>query len=322
MSVYSLLKNNPKPSSQEIENSLDGNICRCTGYRAILDAMKSFSVDEAPIDIEDLEKIKCLNGHNCRSNGVVDCNHNHVVSDKNSDSFYAINGNEEWYTVESLNELTSLMATLPSSKTRNFLSGNTSVGVFKNDGPYQAYINIKNVSELNVIERKDDCLVIGASVTLNTLQSTFKTYALEATNVFGHLNDLAKSLEKVASNHIRNVATWSGYLVMKKKHPSFPSDVLVVLEAANAKLNIINVKDAKNSARSVQVSLTDFLRDQTLENGFYLIESLLVPGIDTTKHQIKAFKVSLRAQNSHSYVNAGNFVFINKIFPDSAGLNP
>jgi len=234
-----------------------------------------------------------------------------VVSDKNSDSFYAINGNEEWYTVESLNELISLMATLPPSKTRNFLSGNTSVGVFKNDGPYQAYINIKNISELNVIERKDDCLVIGASVTLNTLQSTFKTYALEATNVFGHLNDLAKSLEKVASNHIRNVATWSGNLVMKKKHPSFPSDVLVVLEAANAKLNIINVKDAKNSGRSVQVSLADFLRDQTtFINGFYLIESLIVPSIDTTKHQIKAFKVSLRAQNSHSYVNAGNFLFL------------
>lgn len=31
MNMYNLLLNNPKPSKQEIEDSLDGNICRCTG---------------------------------------------------------------------------------------------------------------------------------------------------------------------------------------------------------------------------------------------------------------------------------------------------
>lgn len=300
--MYSLLKNNPKPTSHIIENSLDGNICRCTGYRAILDAMKSFASNENPIDIEDLEKIKCLNGHNCQSHG--DCNH--VVSQK-SDSFYASNGKEEWYTVESLNELTSLLKTLKPNTTRKFLSGNTSIGVYKNDGPIQTYINIKNVSELTKIEKNEEGLVIGASVTLNVLMNTFKRFALEEKNSFEHLNDLAATLEKVASNHIRNVATWSGNLAIKKMHPSFPSDVLVILEAAGARLNIIKMNESKYS--SSQFSLSDFLNDDTLVNGFYLIESLMLPRMDPL-NRIKAFKVSLRAQNSHSYVNAGNFNII------------
>jgi xanthine dehydrogenase/oxidase len=36
MNMYSLLKENSKPTKQQIEQSFDGNICRCTGYRAIL----------------------------------------------------------------------------------------------------------------------------------------------------------------------------------------------------------------------------------------------------------------------------------------------
>ena len=31
MNMYGLLLNNPKPTKQLIENSFDGNICRCTG---------------------------------------------------------------------------------------------------------------------------------------------------------------------------------------------------------------------------------------------------------------------------------------------------
>ena len=53
----SLLQENPAPTQQDIEDNFDGNLCRCTGYRAILDSMKTFGVDSnaqdgGVIDIE------------------------------------------------------------------------------------------------------------------------------------------------------------------------------------------------------------------------------------------------------------------------------
>jgi xanthine dehydrogenase/oxidase len=45
MSLYAALRNNPRPSMHEIEECFDGNLCRCTGYRPILDAAKTFAVD-------------------------------------------------------------------------------------------------------------------------------------------------------------------------------------------------------------------------------------------------------------------------------------
>jgi xanthine dehydrogenase/oxidase len=47
MSMYALLRNNPLPSESEIEENFDGNLCRCTGYRPILDAFKTFSSEHA-----------------------------------------------------------------------------------------------------------------------------------------------------------------------------------------------------------------------------------------------------------------------------------
>lgn len=40
MSALHLLKNNPKPSEEEIRGALEGNLCRCTGYVNIIEAIK------------------------------------------------------------------------------------------------------------------------------------------------------------------------------------------------------------------------------------------------------------------------------------------
>uniref|UniRef100_A0A8C2MAH1 aldehyde oxidase n=1 Tax=Cricetulus griseus TaxID=10029 RepID=A0A8C2MAH1_CRIGR len=43
MSIYALLRNHPEPSLEQLTETLGGNLCRCTGYRPIVESMKSFS---------------------------------------------------------------------------------------------------------------------------------------------------------------------------------------------------------------------------------------------------------------------------------------
>ena len=43
MSTVALLQKNPKPTEEEIRRGLSGNICRCTGYQAMVDAIQSLA---------------------------------------------------------------------------------------------------------------------------------------------------------------------------------------------------------------------------------------------------------------------------------------
>jgi len=43
MSAAALLKDNPKPTAAEVRHALDGNICRCTGYHNIVNAVLAAS---------------------------------------------------------------------------------------------------------------------------------------------------------------------------------------------------------------------------------------------------------------------------------------
>ena len=43
MSTVALLQKNPKPTEEEIRRGLSGNLCRCTGYQAMVDAIQSLA---------------------------------------------------------------------------------------------------------------------------------------------------------------------------------------------------------------------------------------------------------------------------------------
>ena len=46
MSSYALLQENPRPGEEEIKEAIAGNLCRCTGYKQIIQAVEA-AVDAA-----------------------------------------------------------------------------------------------------------------------------------------------------------------------------------------------------------------------------------------------------------------------------------
>ena len=48
MSATALLRQNPKPSQDEIKKGLQGNICRCTGYWNIIEAVQAAAKEVSP----------------------------------------------------------------------------------------------------------------------------------------------------------------------------------------------------------------------------------------------------------------------------------
>jgi carbon-monoxide dehydrogenase small subunit len=48
LSASSLLKQNPNPTEAEIRTALSGNLCRCTGYQKIVEAVQSVGANEPP----------------------------------------------------------------------------------------------------------------------------------------------------------------------------------------------------------------------------------------------------------------------------------
>jgi hypothetical protein len=54
---YGLLQQNPSPTQAQIVEHLDGNLCRCTGYRPIVAAFTSFGSDY--VDVPKQSGGKC-----------------------------------------------------------------------------------------------------------------------------------------------------------------------------------------------------------------------------------------------------------------------
>jgi xanthine dehydrogenase small subunit len=169
-----------RPTPAQIRTALTGNLCRCTGYRPILDAGEQmFALPTVAFDSEAVcETLKSLR----RSESLV----------------YAYEG-QRFYAPQSLAELTRLRAAHPQA---TLLAGGTDVGVWvtKQLRTLGDIISIGQVAELTEIRDEAGVLRIGAGVSLTDSYAALVQY-------YPQLTDMWK---RFASVPIRNAGTLGG----------------------------------------------------------------------------------------------------------------
>ena len=136
MAMKSLIDSKDDIKTAEVENALDGNICRCTGYRPILDAFKTFASDGAGVsDIEDIKKcprtsMPCVG--ECSTSSVV-CKQLRTGQD------------DVWFQPRSVEDLLGNIRQVPEHETYRLVGGNTGTGVYDDGGPFRYYIDVTKI---------------------------------------------------------------------------------------------------------------------------------------------------------------------------------
>ncbi|XP_018020416.2 xanthine dehydrogenase, partial [Hyalella azteca] len=312
-------------TSGEVEGALDGNLCRCTGYRPILDAFKSLAGDGAPAlkqrlaDIEEAYKTTCprtgqpcagkLSDGTCRSqagttgttakDGTTTLGGTTTTGDALADARPSVTaGKERWFhPVSGVGVMNALKMATPQDKVL-LVGGNTGAGVFKNDGPYTMFISLAQVPEMQQVNIAESPIKLGARLSLNQCIDVFRSVCEgpKAVAGYGHLKEMADHWQVVANLAVRNNGSWAGNLAMKNRHKNFPSDVFLTLAAIDAQILVAN-------AATQQPEQHPVLEVPQLDLRGKVIVAMLLPPLPAGT-RVRSYKITPRAVNAHAYVNA------------------
>ncbi|CAF5002388.1 unnamed protein product [Rotaria sp. Silwood1] len=227
MSLYETVAmddNNESPTMQDIEEAFDGHICRCTGYRSILDAAKTFARDvDKYIAIQEspTSKITSTTFEKCISylsknvsSPPFRIEFPQKLREYNPQSIHIKGSMLEWYRPISLDELLSLRHSYPGSASK-LIFGNTAVQIERKFKRIQHHrlISITHIDELQQLKRTPNSFIIGAGITFTHLQSKLYEWKKEVNNDGGICEALIDQLKHFASTQIRNVASFGGSIV-------------------------------------------------------------------------------------------------------------
>ncbi|GAA6224228.1 aldehyde oxidase [Lates japonicus] len=325
MSMYALLRNKPQPTMEDITQALAGNLCRCTGYRPIVDGCRTF----------------CQETNCCQANGVGNCCLNGVdnadepehekpqLFDK--DDFLPLDPTQElifppelilmaemanpqtltfrgermtWVSPTSLEELVQLKTTNPKAP---LVMGNTNIGPdirFKGV-QHPLIISPTRVTELFEVTQTPQGVCLGAGCSLSEVRSLLEKLIPqlpeEKTELF---KALIQQLGNLGSQQIRNVASLGGNIM--SAYPN--SDLNPILAAGNSKVSVIS----SGGRREVPLNQDFFVSfGKTILKPEEILVSVFIP-FSRKGEFVRAFRQAPRKENSFATVTTGMRVFFSE----------
>jgi len=278
MSLFALYKNNASPTRREIDDALAGNLCRCTGYRSIIEAARRMVSDYAerqssddwllaqPGDAGNDEKERLARLAALRSEQSLVCE----------------SRGRKFFAPQDRDEMARLLLQHPDA---TILAGGTDVGLWvtKQHRELDVVIYTGEVSDLQSLSVTGNHLQIGAAVSLNAAIPL----------IVEHYPSLEELFLRFASPPIRNAGTLGGNVA----NGSPIGDSMPALLVLGASLSLRKGGDRRT------MSLNDFYlghQKTALQPGEF-IERILIP-LPTAGARVESYKVSKRFDQDISAV--------------------
>ncbi|HID39066.1 MAG TPA: xanthine dehydrogenase small subunit [Calditrichaeota bacterium] len=265
MSLYALYQNKTSYTRSDAEEALAGNLCRCTGYRPILQAA---------------EKVLKTNA------GATQEEENHLITLLRTipkESLSIRSNGQFYYSASSMGELLDIRKKYPDAVLVNG-STDTALRVTKQFENLPAIIDASNVKELNFHRKEARRLTIGAGVTIQELKDL-------ARKDFPALYDICRVF---GSQQIRQVATLGGNLGTA----SPIGDLLPVLIAYDGTVVLKSVKSERRVA--LDSFILGYRKADIQKNEIIYAVELPIPD---KKVYIQSYKISKRREVDISTVN-------------------
>lgn len=268
MSLFALQKNSSGHDLHQAQEALAGNLCRCTGYRPILDAAEQSCARpcQDQFDAQQAQTIARLQAIAPQQTGELN------------------SGDKRCLVPLTVADLADLYSSHPEAR---LLAGGTDLALevtqFHKTLPVMIYVG--HVAELKRIDKTSSHLEIGAATPL--------------TDCYGALNeeypDFGALLHRFASLQIRNQGTLGGNI----GNASPIGDSPPLLIALNAQIVL------RQGDRQRTLALEDYFIDYriTARQDSEFIEKILVPRA-SNDWTFRAYKVSKRLDDDISAVCA------------------